>query len=473
MPISKPSKKWGLFGRGKKKDVNRKDEGEEAVEGATTKMESQSLEITTVQVKRKLEQEPLGFLFETEDTPAGDTVITAVVDTVDRFSPASSGGLQEGDHILAIGDHPLDLMDNQALLSAIDDTMTVKFTVMRPAAPRGMRIKTTTLKRPAAGGSLGFVVATYDDGAVIVDDVVGGGVAEDAGVRKGHEILLINGTSVLGQVHDMVLKLLTQKGDIKLTYAYAVQDMIETVNSSVTDLTKYTCFNVDVLREEEEEGGVKGYGMMVCTYDTAVAEVLKVKEDGPAATAGVNAQDQIVAINGEGVDGQSGSTVHTMLANAHAQGVASLTVVRPVVSGDVQVISVSMVRARTNQSLGFVLASRENDVTVVDDVFTAGLAVEAGLRAEDRIITVNGNSIVGEDHDQIIGLLTAESSANLIVLRSLPLLSEEEDTLEAMTDMDKKAALAQVRNAVSNPALSVPARSARAASETQYTESVL
>ena len=52
--------------------------------------------------------------------------------------------------------------------------------------------------RPTTGGSLGFVVATYDDGAVIVDDVVGGGVAEGAGVRKGHEILLINGKSVLG-----------------------------------------------------------------------------------------------------------------------------------------------------------------------------------------------------------------------------------------------------------------------------------
>ena len=57
----------------------------------------------------------------------------------------------------------------RAPAQAIDDSMTVKFTVMRPAAPRGMRIRTTTLNRPSTGGSLGFVVATYDDGAVIVD----------------------------------------------------------------------------------------------------------------------------------------------------------------------------------------------------------------------------------------------------------------------------------------------------------------
>ena len=43
-------------------------------------------------------------------------------------------------------------------------------------------------------------------------DVVPNGVADAAGVRKGHEILLINGTSVLGQPHEIVLKLLTQKG---------------------------------------------------------------------------------------------------------------------------------------------------------------------------------------------------------------------------------------------------------------------
>lgn len=35
----------------------------------------------------------------------------------------------------------------RSFCQAIDDTMTVTFTVMRPCAPRGMRIRTTTLKR--------------------------------------------------------------------------------------------------------------------------------------------------------------------------------------------------------------------------------------------------------------------------------------------------------------------------------------
>ena len=262
--------------------------------------------------------------------------------------------------------------------------------------------------------------------------------------------------------------------DIQITYAYAVQDMIETANSSATDLTKYRCFNMDVLREGsgEAEYGNSGYGMLVCTYDNAVTEVLKLKEDGAAAAAGVVAKDQIVAVNGVGVDRQPGSSVHTMLADGSGTTTA-LAVIRPVVSGDVQVVSVDIMRERENQSLGFVLASRDNDVTVVDDVFTAGLATTAGLRSEDRIMTVNGVSIVGIEHDRIIQLLTAERAANLIVLRTLPLLSEEEDTLTAMTDIDKLAALAQVRNAVSNPALSVPPRAARDTSDTQYIESVL
>lgn len=88
-------------------------------------------------------------------------------------------------------------------------------------------------------------------------------------------------------------------------------------------------------------------------------------------------------------------------------------------------------------------------------------------------MTVNGTTIVGIEHDAIIGLLTSDTTANLIVIRSLPLLSEEEDPIEAMTEFDKRAALAQVRNAVSNPELAVPPRAARDASATQYTESVL
>ena len=77
---------------------------------------AQSLEIVKLTVKRKHNQEPLGFLFETEDTPAGDTVITAVVDTVDKFSPASAGGLRESDHILAIGG--MSIYTTTGLLSA-------------------------------------------------------------------------------------------------------------------------------------------------------------------------------------------------------------------------------------------------------------------------------------------------------------------------------------------------------------------
>lgn len=53
-----------------------------------------------------------------------------------------------------------------------------------------------------------------------------------------------------------------------------------------------------------------------------------------------------------------------------------------------QVVSILMDRQRTNQSLGFVLASREDDVTVVDDVFTGGLAALAGLRYELRVVVV-------------------------------------------------------------------------------------
>lgn len=63
-----------------------------------------------------------------------------------------------------------------------------------------------------------------------------------------------------------------------------------------------------------------------CTYDMAVAEVLKVKEDGPAAAAGVAAQDQIVAVDGVGVDGQPADVVHQMLADAATSTVRNLFV---------------------------------------------------------------------------------------------------------------------------------------------------
>jgi C-terminal processing protease CtpA/Prc len=83
-------------------------------------------------------------------------------------------------------------------------------------------------------------------------------------------------------------------------------------------------------------------------------------------------------------------------------------------------------RLKEKQTLGFVLASREQDVTVVDDVFAVGLAASAGLKAEDRIVAVNGFAVVGMPHEDIIQLLIAQLGVDLIILRAGPLSSDDD-----------------------------------------------
>lgn len=87
-----------------------------------------------------------------------------------------------------------------------------------------MQVKTVKIVRQAKTQSLGFVMATYEDGAVIVDDVMAGGLAESVQLAKGDQILLINSELVTGKDHGDVVTMLSMSADVSVTFAYRLEN---------------------------------------------------------------------------------------------------------------------------------------------------------------------------------------------------------------------------------------------------------
>jgi regulator of sigma E protease len=128
----------------------------------------------------------------------------------------------------------------------------------------------------------------------LVGDVVKGSVADRAGLRSGDEIFAINGSPVAGQ-RDVVFGLLdamSGPGEAVLA-VHAHSGAARSATLSVTN-------SAERRRLTEPAELFKGLGFEF--WEPAVPAVLgRVLPDGPAARAGLQAGDEITAINGEPV----------------------------------------------------------------------------------------------------------------------------------------------------------------------------
>jgi hypothetical protein len=152
-----------------------------------------------------------------------------------------------------------------------------------------MEIKTVTMSKVPGRETLGFVLATFEDGAVVVDEVVEGGLASFAGLVKGDQILLINCEPVTGKAHDVVVRMLGSINPVKVTFAFRqapAKDAIGKCHSVRAATLSFPASSNDL-------------GMAIVTYDEGVVEVVNMADRGPAVDAGISKGDQIVVINDE------------------------------------------------------------------------------------------------------------------------------------------------------------------------------
>ncbi|KAJ8029383.1 Amyloid-beta A4 precursor protein-binding family A member 1 [Holothuria leucospilota] len=141
----------------------------------------------------------------------GSLVPTVVVANMSPFGAAArSGKLNIGDQIMAINGTSLvglPIHECQNVIKSLKSQALVKFNIV--SCPPVTQV---LIKRPDTKYQLGFSVQNG-----IICSLMRGGIAERGGVRVGHRIIEINGTSVVATPHEKIVDLLsTSVGEIRM-----------------------------------------------------------------------------------------------------------------------------------------------------------------------------------------------------------------------------------------------------------------
>ncbi|XP_071845881.1 uncharacterized protein [Apostichopus japonicus] len=141
----------------------------------------------------------------------GSLIPTVVVANMSPFGAAArSGKLNIGDQIMAINGTSLvglPLHECQNVIKSLKSQALVKFNIV--SCPPVTQV---LIKRPDTKYQLGFSVQNG-----IICSLMRGGIAERGGVRVGHRIIEINGTSVVATPHEKIVDLLsTSVGEIRM-----------------------------------------------------------------------------------------------------------------------------------------------------------------------------------------------------------------------------------------------------------------
>jgi len=141
----------------------------------------------------------------------GSIVPTVILANLQHGAPAEkSGKLNIGDQIISVNGTSLvglPLNTCQQIIKNIRSQTIACFKIV--SCPPAV---TVIIKRPHIDYQLGFSI---QDG--IICSLMRGGIAERGGVRVGHRIIEINGTSVVATEHDRIVKMLvTSVGEIQM-----------------------------------------------------------------------------------------------------------------------------------------------------------------------------------------------------------------------------------------------------------------
>ena len=157
----------------------------------------------------KKKGEPLGVVIV--ESGWGSIVPTVILANLQHGAPAEkSGKLSIGDQIISVNGTSLvglPLSNCQQIIKNIRSQTIACFKIV--SCPPAV---TVIIKRPHIDYQLGFSI---QEG--IICSLMRGGIAERGGVRVGHRIIEINGTSVVATEHDKIVKtLVTSVGEIQM-----------------------------------------------------------------------------------------------------------------------------------------------------------------------------------------------------------------------------------------------------------------
>jgi serine protease Do len=196
----------------------------------------------------KVQRGRLGVTIQPVDQSLADSFglkkpVGALVNSVEKGSPAARAGLESGDVILAINGREVSHSGElPAIVASMAAGETAKLDVWRNGAGRQLEVKVGSFEEPklasaagkdkdATGGRLGVAVrplspqeqrAAETEGSLVVQDVAG--AAAKAGIRPGDVILSVNGQKVkdVEQLRAQIAKsgkrvaVLVERGDARI-----------------------------------------------------------------------------------------------------------------------------------------------------------------------------------------------------------------------------------------------------------------
>jgi len=199
---------------------------------------------------------------------------------VSQGSPAEKAGIRRGDRIVAADDQPLERWSDLEELEASSPGKAVTLTIERPKPDKNTHPEYEPQKLPATfaahsshdlGMSVEFVARP------VVGDRQSGWPGEAAGLRRDDAILSIDGQSI--RTWEEMREIVSQSAGQKLHFKIERQGQT---------------LGIDIVPRLKGDRGL--IGILPGSFVMKVKEITL--EDGPAAKAGLKAEDLVYEING-------------------------------------------------------------------------------------------------------------------------------------------------------------------------------
>jgi len=376
----------------------------------------------SVVLERFTVQESFGFsLGEAEQ---GHKMIAEV-----RPDTVSYGKLVATDIIQFVDGMSATDMPHEALVGVITSALVIHMDVLRAGNAVQQELQTTQtgteavpnntkvieLERGATSQTWGFAVKQTTQETFEVSHVGAGGLSE--GYLKMDDVMLrINGTDLAGLTHEGVVSIL--KSSLKL------QITVQRVGAGLSAASASTVQRMSIPPLIRQQGESFGFNLgQTASEDVVIASVT---EDG-LSEGYVTEGDVLRVVNGKNVAGMKYESVIQIISSSQeirlevdrdfAQSLSSHWGVEDDDHGEGQVeqMIVMLVRSDTG-GLGMGLSAGDG-ITTVASVQPGGSAQSSGLMQHDRIVEVDGQTVVGLDHSAVVELIEARQEVELTIQR--------------------------------------------------------
>ncbi|XP_057577441.1 Na(+)/H(+) exchange regulatory cofactor NHE-RF3 [Hippopotamus amphibius kiboko] len=288
------------------------------------------------------------------------------------------------------------------------------------------------------GQSYGFFLRIEKDtDGHLIRLVEKGSPAEKAGLQDGDRVLRINGTFVDKKEHTQVVDLVRKSGN-SVTLLVLDGDSYEKAMKKQVDLNELGQSQESSLNAKKlpsmmngeaqtwtqprlcylvKEGSSYGFSLKTVQGQKGVY-LTDIKPQGVAMKSGVLADDHLIEVNGENVEDasheevvekvkKSGSRVMFLLVDKETDKHHSeqkIKFKRETASLKLLPHQPRVVEMKKGSSgYGFYLrAGPEQKGQVVKDIDSGSPAEEAGLKKNDLVVAVNGESVESLDHDSVV-----------------------------------------------------------------------